>query len=528
MSRDLKIMGRKDMRFAMEKKNSAGTVGFIFVAIVLSKLLGLLRGSAVANFYGTASTASAYAMASQLPVNFFDMILGSAISSALIPVYNKFISRDGMKRANLFASRFLNLIIAATVVLSVIGILFSRQIIYVMGSKLDEETALLATRLLQIMFPLVIFTGMAFTLVGILQSLGEFKIPAVMSLISNAVCILYLLTINKTFGIYGLSYALLIGWALQFLILVYPAKKRGFTYSPRAGLKDEGIKEVAGLALPALLATWVQPINTMVNMSLASGFGNGGGVAVLDYANRLYIIAAGAFAMAVTNYIFPKLSQLGINNDTKEWGKVVGGSIKALLLIVIPIMLVFLIGGREIIKIIYERGEFGAKSVDMTTNAMFFYSFGMIWYGLQEILNKAFYSVMDTKTPMICAVGGIVTNVLLCFVLSRFMGVSGLALAASISAFIWSIFALTRILKKTGKLDNIQLPKIVVMGTVFAVIMFAVRELMLKYVGNDGFLHSFLTLAISGGAAVVVYCISAYLLKIDEVIKFLKRRDSID
>lgn len=512
----------------MKKKNAAGTVSFIFIAIVLSKLLGLLRGSAVANFYGTTSTASAYAMASQLPVNFFDMILGSAISSALIPVYNKFIGKDGMKRANLFASRFMNLIIIVTLALSVVGIMFSRQIIYIMGSGLDNETAALASTLLRIMFPLVIFTGMAFTLVGILQSLGEFKIPAVMSLISNAVCILYLLTINKKFGIYGLSYALLTGWALQFLILVRPAKKCGFSYSLRAGIKDDGIKEVAKLALPALLATWVQPINTMVNMNLASGLGDGGGVAVLDYANRLYIIAASAFAMAVTNYIFPKLSKLGIENDTKEWGKVVGGSIKALLLIVIPIMLVFLIGGREIIKIIYERGEFGTQSVDLTTSAMFFYSFGMIWYGLQEILNKAFYSVMDTKTPMICAVGGIITNVALCFVLSHFMGISGLALAASISAFLWSMFGLAKILKRTGRFENLQLPKIIIMGAVFAATMLAVRMLMLKCVGNSGFLRSAITLAASGAAALAVYAVFAYILGIDEVTRFLKRRENID
>ncbi len=512
----------------MKNKNAAGTVSFIFIAILLSKLLGLLRGSAVANFYGTESVAGAYAMASQLPVNFFDMILGSAISSALIPVYNKFISRDGMKRANLFASRFLNIIIIATVILSVLGIVFSRQIIYIMGSKLDEETASLAALLLRIMFPLVIFTGMAFTLVGILQSLGEFKIPAVMSLISNALCIIYLLTLNEKFGIYGLSFALLIGWAMQFIILVYPAKKRGFAYSLKAGVKDDGIKEVVRLALPALLATWVQPINTMVNMNLASGFDNGSGVAVLDYANKLYIIAASAFAMAVTNYIFPKLSQLGINKDTKEWGKVVGGSIKALLLIVIPIMLVFLIGGREIIKIVYERGEFGAKSVDLTTNAMFFYSFGMIWYGLQEILNKAFYSVMDTKTPMICAVGGIATNVALCIVLSRFMGVSGLALSASISAFIWSIFGLAKVLKIAGRPKNLQLARIIAMGLVFAAVMFAVRCLMLKYIGNDGFIRSAATLAASGAAALIAYAAAAYIFKIDEVMKFLKGGDGID
>ena len=90
------------------KEKGTGMVSFIFVAILLSKLLGLLRGSVVALFYGTGYVASAYSMASQLPVNFFDMILGSAISSAFIPVYNRFSEADGRKRADTFASRFLN------------------------------------------------------------------------------------------------------------------------------------------------------------------------------------------------------------------------------------------------------------------------------------------------------------------------------------------------------------------------------------------------------------------------------------
>ena len=505
-----------------KKENGAGMVGFIFIAILLSKLLGLLRGSAVALFYGTDYVASAYSMASQLPVNFFDMILGSAVSSAFIPVYNKFSQTDGRQRADRFASRFINLILIATVILSAIGVVFAPQIIGLMGSGMEPRAADLASQLLRIMFPLVIFTGLAFTFVGILQSLGEFKIPAIMSLISNLVCIIYLFTLNDKFGVYGLSAALLVGWALQFLILVYPAKNRGYNYSLTAGIYDSGFKDVAKLALPVLLASWVQPINTMVNMSIASGLGDGGGIAVLDYANKLYIIAASAFSMAVTNYIFPRLSRLGAENNGQEWADTLVKSIRLVLFAVLPIMLIFLVGSEEIIRIIYGRGQFGEESVRMTSSAMRFYSLGMIWFALQEIFNKAFYSVMDSKTPVIAAVGGIIINVTLSFVLSESMGVDGLALAASVSAFACFIFSFVRLQKKTGRMKNMGMVKLIVCGVLSIAAFWFARKFAISFIGTDGFIKTVFTFAVTVASGGLVYLVGAVVLKVNEAQIILK------
>ncbi len=499
-----------------KKENSGGTVGFIFVAIVLSKLLGLLRGSAVALFYGTDYVASAYSMASQIPVNFFDMILGSAVSSAFIPVYNKFYETDGRKRADGFASRFINLITVVTVLLSVMGVAFSPQIIKVMGSGMAPQTANLASQLLKIMFPLVIFTGLAFSLVGILQSLGEFKIPAIMSLISNLVCIVYLFTMNDRFGIYGLSAALLIGWAMQFVILIYPAKRRGFSYSLKSGFLDSGFKDVAKLALPVLLASWVQPINTMVNIGIASGLADGSGIAVLDYANKLYIIAASAFSMAVTNYIFPRLSKLSATGSKREWSDTLKSSIRTVVFVVLPIMIVFLCGSEEIIRIIYGRGQFGEESVQMTSAVLQFYSLGMIWFALQEIFNKAFYSVMDSKTPVISAVGGIVINVILSYILSGSMGVCGLALAASVSALVCCIFSFIMLKRKTDGMKNLSILKLVISGLLGLTVCIIARQFALGIIVGEGFISSLLVLLISAAACGLVYIASAFLLKVKE------------
>ncbi len=503
----------------MSKKNAAGTVSFIFVAIMLSKVLGQLREMVIAAVYGTSAEAGAYVIASQIPVNFFDMILGSAVSSAFIPIYNRFVEHENAKRANLFASRFLNLVILITLLLSAIGMCFAPFIISLFAPEMAPSVQMIAAKLLRIMFPMVIFTGMAFTLVGLLQSLGEFKIPAIMSLISNAVCIIYLLTLNNVGGIYGLGTALLVGWVLQFSILVYPAYKRGFRYSLKAGVRDSGLTDVAKLALPVLFASWVQPINTTVNMAIASGMNGGSGVPALNYANRLYIIAASVFAVSLTNYIFPKLSKAWVNEDGGKWSKTLIQSIRLVLIIVLPIALVFLLQGEDIIRIIYKRGEFTEADVALTSSAMFFYSLGMMWYSLQEIFNKAFYSSLDSKTPMVIAMGGIVTNIVFCFILSKYMGIAGLAFSASVSALLWSVVSFVKIKPKLGgiKLSAFQLPKIAVMGLAMGLVIYFVRKAAISAIGTEGFIYSVITFVLPAAAGCLVYLVLAVLLKLDEM-----------
>ena len=144
-----------------KNSNSVGTVLFIFIAMLLAKVLGQVREMVIAYTYGTAWQADAYVTASQIPTNFFDMILGSAVSAAFIPVFNKFLEKDGEKRAKKFAGTFLNVILIFSALISAVGIVFAPQIIRLLASGLEGESAALAIKLLRIMFPMILFIGAA-------------------------------------------------------------------------------------------------------------------------------------------------------------------------------------------------------------------------------------------------------------------------------------------------------------------------------------------------------------------------------
>ncbi len=500
------------------KKNSAGTVGFIFLAMLMSKVLGQAREMVIAYTYGTAWQADSYVAASQIPTNFFDMILGSAISAAFIPVFNKFMEKDGDLRAKRFASVFFNNIFIISFFIALLGVVFAPQLISVLTPDLSPEASALATKLLRIMFPMVISIASAFTFVGLLQSMGEYNLPAVMSMVSSLVCIIYLVTLEKYFGITGLAISLVIGWALQFLILMPSTLKKGFRFSLH--FFDRGIWEVCKLALPVLVGTWVQPINVMINTRISSGID--GGVSAINYANKLYLIAAGVFAMSLTNYIFPRLSRLSVaKEDREKWLDVFYSSLKTVILAVTPIAMVFIIQSDDIIRVIYQRGEFGEASVKASGGALLFYSIGILPYAMQEIMYKSFYSLRKSVTPMIVAVLGIGINILLSFTLSPVMGINGLALAASVSVIFTSVFSFLLITKFNKKAAGfvVDSARILLPGVISAVLTFVVK-LVLPF-DCETFVNRVLNLCIPAVCGVVCYIVLLFVFKIPEVKTFL-------
>ena len=501
------------------KGNSIKTVGSVFFIIMFAKILGQVREMLLAASYGTSYQANAYLTASQIPLNFFDMILGLAIVSAFVPVFNEFYQKGGKNSANSFAGNFLGVILLISVLLSLFGVIFSAFIVSKIATGLDAKTALLASKLLKILFPSVIFTSVAYAYAGILQSYGEFKIPAAMSVISNAVTIIYFIFFNDKFGIFGLSVSMLIGWILQLVVLVPPLVKLKFSFRISFNFFSEGMKKVYLLACPILISSWVQPINVMFNLYLASFLNNGDAVSAINYANKLYLIIASVFTVSVTNITLPSLSREFSSGNGKEASDIITGSVKAVVLFLIPVLVLFVIYRTDIIQIIYQRGEFDENSTFLTSTALGFYSIGMLGYGLQEVMNKAFYAMQKPKVTAVVAVCTVVINIVLSFTLYKILGIGGLALSSAIASTFGG-FVLIVIMSR--KLENIDLGGILI--TFFkslgaALIACAVSFVVIKIIplGNKNVLIHLAKLCLSGGIAVVLYVTLLFVLRVKEL-----------
>ena len=506
-----------------EKGNQAvRTVSFMMMITLLGKILGLVREQFLAANYAYSTEAAAFLLASRIPRTFFDVIFASAISASFIPIFVEALQKQGKEEAYQLANRFITLISTVTVGMMLIGMALAEPLTWLIAPGYDLETATLCIQLLRMLFPTMLFTAVAFSFVGILQSLEEFNIPAALSVASNGVLILYYIFFNEKFGIYGLTIAFLIGWAMQAVMQIPALCKKGYYYRPDFHFKDEGLKKIGMLMLPVMVSTWIQPINFMVNTRFASQLSSGTvtngnlGVSALEYANNLYTIIVGVFVLAIANMVFPKFSRMTENK--KEFGKAVKGTLKAMIFLLIPMTVGLMALAEPIVTVIYKRGKFDILATEMTSAALFFFALGMVGYGVQNILSRAFYANQDGKTPFYSGLVSIVINAALCAMLLKPMGIGGLALAAAVSSTAAAGVLLIPTVKQYPDIIDkdllVQLAKMLLAAGGMLIPVLLCKWAIGLVLG--GFIGNLIMICVCGGIGVVVYMALAKLLQIEE------------
>lgn len=516
----------------MTKSESGGkavkSISIMAVLILLAKFMGLFREMLIAGIYGQGYASDVINSATQIPLLFFDMVLGVAILSTFVPIYNKNLEKVGKSGADAFANNFITIVGAVAVLAAILGSVFAQPIVKMMVPGYAEvpgkveETA----RLLRVLFPSIAFTAIAYVVVGILQSHGEFTIPSLISVVSNGVMIAYLLIFGDKLGLMGVAVSMLAAWALQLFFQIPWLIKTGYRYKPRWNIKDGSMKEVALLALPVLISSWVQPLCNVINMSFGSCLGNGA-VSALNWANKIYIIMVGVFAYAITNFIFPKLSRLNADDNNEAFASTTRTSVGWIVFIITIVSALFLALSSPIIKVVFERGAFTAESTGITASALFFYSFGMVGYSICEVLNKSFYAIQDGKTPMFTSIFGVVVNIgcAALFVLVFDIGIEGLALASAISSTAIAAALLIMINKRregviTGTF-MLNLLKTFICG-VLAFITAKYVFLAVDGVLGTGMVMTLVKLCVASLPACVVYFGLARILKVTEMMIGMK------
>lgn len=501
-----------------KKTNRLKTVGLVIVITFLGKALGLIRDMLLGHHFATGMESTAFLTASQIPRNFFDAVFASAISSSFIPIFNEILEKKGKDEAFKLTRSFFTLMGLFTLLLSGIGILFAPQLTTLFADGFDAETAALCTRLLRMLFPTVFFTGIAFSMVGVLQSLGEFNIPAALSIASNGIIIVYYLFFCDQFGIYGLTIAFLIGWAMQALMQIPSLHRFGFRYVP--SLWHPGIRSIFALMLPVMVSTWIQPINQAVSTRFGSYLFDGAGVSAINYANSIFTVVAGILVLSITNVIFPEMSRLSTQNKTKELQELVSSSLRKMLFLLLPMTVGMMLLSTPLIQLFYEHGVWDDFSTRITSRALMFLSVGMIGYGVQNVLVRVFYAEKNGKAPLITGVVSILFNLLLCAVLSPVLDVAGLALASALSTTVSALLLLVFMVKRNkGMFDTAFWSALVrmvcctvVMGIVVALVKAGCSSVLPATV-----IGRCILLAGCTAAGIVSYFVTALLLRLDEL-----------
>ena len=288
------------------------------------------------------------------------------------------------------------------------------------------------------MFPTVLFTGVAFSFVGVLQSLGEFNVPALISVVSNLVIILYYLTLDQQFGIYGLAVAFLVGWFLQAAVQVPSLRRLGFRYRPGLEPRSEGMRKVFALMLPVMVSHLGAAHQPDYQLQVRVPTVRGG----RSVRHRVFHQLVSGDRRGVR----PVRHQCDISQAVPPHRPGAGGEFRetlrttlhGCLFFVLPMSAGLMVLSRPLISFIYGGGAFDDFSVSITSQGLFWVSLGMTGYAVQNILSRAYFARQKGKVPLAAGAASILVNVLLCMALAQRMGVAGLALSSAVSSTVYA------------------------------------------------------------------------------------------
>lgn len=501
-----------------------GTAVMMGVMILLAKVCGLLRDMLITASYGTGAAAIAYETASRLPVTLFDLVIGGVVTAAFVPVYNELLVREGRDKALAFAQSYTQFILLVTTTLAALGIALASPLVHWMAPGLDPATHALAADLTRILFPMIIFTGLAFTFVGYLQSMGEFRVPAVISFVANGIMVAYLLTLNRYFGIVGLAVAMLFGWSAQAFVQIPSLRRLGYRYKWRTPLNTPPLKKAIATTLPILIGTWVSPVCNLINTRLASSIDGGRGLTVLGYANRLYVILVGLFSFVATNLIFPLLSRAAASGDTAESARLTRQSIKILCFLIVPLTAGVFLLAEPFVALLYERRAFTHADTLLTAEALRFYTLAMTASAVNEVLTKAFFAAQKPRLPMISSLCAMAVNAAAIFlgghaILGSTHPVSWIASVAGIAMVVNMLFNLA-FTRKIGGLgctgaDIRELCKIAVSAAAMSAVV---------YLTSGAIIGNLARFAVGTVSGVIVYAVCAILLRSETAAVILRRQ----
>jgi putative peptidoglycan lipid II flippase len=413
-----------------ERNNRLNTkaAGLIGLAVMCSRLLGLLREQIFAALFGGGMAMDAFTAAFRIPNLLRDLFAEGALSMAFVTTFSKTIARGGDEDAWRLANKVATMTASLLGVLCVAGMVFSPQLVALLAPGFGPEKAALTAQLTRIMFPFILLVSIAALVMGMLNAKNRFGMPAMASSFFNIGSIVGGVVlgywIDPHFGtraLIGLAFATVIGGALQLAVQLPSLARLGYRFRPDIHWRDPGVKAILLLMGPAVIAASTTQINVLVNSMFASTLGDGA-IFALAIAFRLMQLPLGLFGVALGTVTLPLLSRLVVAGKTQEFRSELARAIRWALLLTLPSMVGLMMLAEPIISVLYQHGKFNADQAAQAAGALRFYAIGLGGYAALKVLVNAFYALDRRKTPMLVSFLAVGTNLLFNWVFTFRLG----------------------------------------------------------------------------------------------------------
>jgi len=533
----------------------ARSAGIVSIAVMGSRILGLVREQVFSSFFGAGFANVAFQIAFRIPNLLRDLFAEGALSAAFVATFSQTLTKDGEREAWRLANLVNNGLIVVLSIIVVAGIIFSPEIVALLIRDVPIEPARaqlmldLAVKMTRILFPFLLMVSLAAVAMGVLNTKGRFGVPASASTMFNVGSIIgglacaYLLApeyitntatslfnrqqparddLGAATAIIGMAIGTLIGGMLQWLIQVPSLRAVGYRWQPILSFRDAGVRQVMRMMTPAIIGSAALQVNVVVNTVFATSVAEGA-VVWLGNAFRLIYLPIGIFGVAISTATLPVTSRAAAMDNLGEFRRTLASSLRLTLLLTIPSAVGLIILSRPIIALIYQYGRFTAFDTDQTAIALAYYAIGLTAYSTVRVLAPSFYALRETRIPMMASLLSIITNYAVAKFTIDHLKISHIGLALSVSAVSIVNFALLFFFMRR-KLDGIEgrslfvvFIKVTLASAVMGVICWLVSSRIENYLSLEGLFARLINVGVSIAIGILVFYLVARLLKVSEL-----------
>lgn len=433
-----------------EKKNSIFRAGLLVALLtILSKCIGFLREALIAAYFGTTAETDAFFLANSMPGLIFPSVCVS-VSTAFIPLYIDRMTKQGKEEGDRYASRMLWATLLLSAFLSIIGVILAPVMVSLFAPGFSEMQQELASRLSRITMGAFSLTMLNYMVSAILNANRIFIRSQIAFMFYNVSIISLTLFGGVGQTVEFLTAAFIISSGVQTLALIIVCRNNFHCSLVNPFQIDAWY--LLRHAIPILLGNSIVQINTIVDKILSSYLPEGS-LSALNYGNTLTMIVTGVIILSLSTVLYPALTSCISQGKIDQFEKMLSKSLSTLSFILIPISVITVFTAEDIVILVYGRGSFGEQAIQATTIALSCYAPMFLAYGIREVLTKALYAFQDSKTPMINCSVGVCFNVAFSIILVQRIGIAGIALGTTLSAYISSILLSFSIRKKVKNLS---------------------------------------------------------------------------
>lgn len=430
-----------------------GAAAIVMFATFMSRITGFLRTLLIYTRMRPGGYSDEFLMAFTLPDTIYDLLAGGAIAAALIPVLSSYITRGKERIGWKAVSTFMNLTIVFMVILEVVFFIWTDELLSVLAAGYNESSSgdktLLVdlTRILLLSAPFMMLAGQCN---GILNSYKRFAVAAFGPVIYNISTVISI-AIFGAVSPKATAWGVVASAALFFCIQMAATIRHFSLYQPRLHLNSKAFRKMFNLAIPSLLSSFILELNLMISRGYATFFDEGM-LTLLNNANRTWQLPLGIFAQSIGIAMLPTLSEHYASNNGDEFSKVLNKGIRVVFLLSLPTSLFMMILNQDIMRVLFKWGDLSEGDVLYGGVCLLAYASALIFASMTALLNRAFYSIQDSRTPLFSGFVGIAANFLFNWFFRSFtpIGIAGTALSYSMASVVNMSVLVFAFHRKTG------------------------------------------------------------------------------